>query len=42
VPEDRHAELRAKIAQILEAARDDAGTITLRQQVRYTLARRHD
>jgi len=42
IPEDRHAEVQAKIAQVLEAARDDAGTITLRQQVRYTLARRHD
>jgi len=40
VPEDRHAEVRAEIARVLAAARDDTGTITLRQQVRYTLGRR--
>lgn len=40
VPEDRHEQVRAEITQVLQAARDDSGTITLRQQVRYTLARR--
>jgi ubiquinone/menaquinone biosynthesis C-methylase UbiE len=40
VPKDRHAQLRAEVAGILERARDDSGTITLRQQVRYTLGRR--
>lgn len=40
VPQDRHPELQAQVAGILEGARDESGTITLRQQVRYTLARR--
>ncbi len=40
VPEARHAEVRADIARILAQATDDTGTITLRQWVRYTLARR--
>jgi ubiquinone/menaquinone biosynthesis C-methylase UbiE len=40
VPEDRRAEVRAEIDRVLEAARGDDGMITLRQRVRYTLARR--
>jgi ubiquinone/menaquinone biosynthesis C-methylase UbiE len=40
VPEDRHREVRAEVARILEGARDDTGRITLRQQIRYTLAHR--
>jgi ubiquinone/menaquinone biosynthesis C-methylase UbiE len=40
VPQERHAEVRAEVARILERARDESGTITLRQQVRYTLGRR--
>ena len=40
VPKDQHPQLRAEVAGILEHARDDSGTITLRQQVRYTLGRR--
>ena len=40
VPEDQHAKVRAEIARVLAGARDDAGTISLRQQVRYTLGRR--
>lgn len=40
VPQQQHAQVRAEIARILTAAQDDSGTITLRQQVRYTLGRR--
>ena len=39
VPEDRHTGVKAEIARVLEPARDEAGTITLRHQIRYTLAR---
>lgn len=37
VPEDRHAEVQAEITRILETARGEDGSITLRQQIRYTL-----
>jgi ubiquinone/menaquinone biosynthesis C-methylase UbiE len=40
VPENRHAEVRAEIARVLEGARENGGPITLRQQIRYTLGRR--
>jgi ubiquinone/menaquinone biosynthesis C-methylase UbiE len=40
VPEDQHVTVRAEIARVLAQARDDTGTIALRQQVRYTLGRR--
>ncbi len=40
VPQEQHQQVRAEIARILSAAQDPSGTITLRQQVRYTLGRR--
>ncbi len=40
VPEDRHAEILAAVALALEPARDEAGLLSVGQQVRYTLARR--
>jgi ubiquinone/menaquinone biosynthesis C-methylase UbiE len=40
VPENRHAEVRAEIARVLEGARENGGPITLRQQIRFTLGRR--
>jgi ubiquinone/menaquinone biosynthesis C-methylase UbiE len=40
VPQEQHPQVRAEIARVLSAAQDESGTITLRQQVRYTLGRR--
>ena len=42
VPQDRHSQVRAEAAELLEAARDQSGVIRLGQQIRYTLARRAD
>jgi ubiquinone/menaquinone biosynthesis C-methylase UbiE len=40
VPQEKHAQVRGEVARVLERARDESGTITLQQQVRYTLGRR--
>lgn len=40
VPPEHHQQVRSAAAERLEEARDSGGTLTLQQQVRYTLARR--